>query len=341
MTLGAGERLRRALRWPAATGVRGLRWLGMQADAAVAFARIGQNQIRARHRGRQTLAEGGKVAVFAHFDRDGHVHDYVLYYLAALGRAGFAIVFVSNAPRLDAAAVDRLLPHVAMVLHRRNVGYDFAAYKQGLAVLGGLTHYAQVLLANDSVYGPFFDLSPLLHRCDARADVWGITDSREHGYHLQSYFLLFRPTALASPALAAFWRSVRPVRSRQWVIRHYEVGLTQALRQAGLRCAALFPCDTVIASRLAAADPPLTERWRAAIQAGRPVNVMHLGWDHLITAMGCPFVKRELLMYNPLKVPHTARWPQVIGQASGYDTALIAGHLRSRERRDPADRNDA
>ena len=341
MTRAAGERLRRALRRPAATGARGLLWLGMQARAAAAFSHAGRDLVRARHAGQQTLTPGSKAAVFAHFDPDGQVHDYVLHHLAALGRAGFAVVFVSNAPRLGTAALERLQPHVALVLHRRNLGYDFAAYRDGLAALGGVTRFAEVLLANDSVYGPLFDLAPLLRRCDERADVWGITDSREHGFHLQSYFLLFRAAALAHPGFAAFWRSVRPVQSRQWVIRHYEIGLTRTLRQAGLRCAALFPCDAVISSRLAAPGPPLDDRWRAAIAAGRPINVMHVGWDHLISALGCPFIKRELLMYNPLKLPHTDRWSEVIRQSSGYDTALIAGHLHTRRRRGPADRMDA
>ena len=45
-----------------------------------------------------------------------------------------------------------------------------------------------LLLANDSVAGPFAPLGPLLARVDfAMADIWGATDSRERGYHLQSY----------------------------------------------------------------------------------------------------------------------------------------------------------
>ena len=55
------------------------------------------------------------------------------------------------------------------------------------------------MLANDSVYGPLFDLKEILARCDASADIWGMTDNRAGGYHLQSYFLLFRGRALVCP----------------------------------------------------------------------------------------------------------------------------------------------
>lgn len=321
MRHGAGERLRRALRWPAATSVRGLLWLKMQAHAAIALGRSHRTCIRSTHPGNQTLEDGGKVAVFAHFDRDGQVHDFVLYYVTALARAGFAVVFVSNAPRLADSAVARLRPRVALVLHRRNVGYDFAAYRDGLFALGDLTRFDQVLLVNDSVYGPLFDLGALLRRCDDRADVWGMTDNRDHGYHLQSYFLLFRRPALASPAFGVFWRGVRLVQSRQWVIRHYEVGLTRHLQSAGLRCTALFPHEAVLAD---------------GSQQGRggAINVMHVAWDRLIGAMGCPFIKRELLLYNPLKVPHVSCWRDVIRKASSYDIELIARHLRAQRRSD-------
>lgn len=326
MSRGAGERLGRALRWPAVTSFRGLLWLRMQAHATASFGRLGRSFVRATYQGRQPLPDGGKVAVFAHFDRDGQVHEFVLTYLRALGQAGFAVVFVSNAPRLANTAVEQVRPLVALVLHRRNVGYDFAAYKDGLAALGELARFEQVVLANDSVYGPLFDLGALLRRCDDSADVWGMTDNREHHYHLQSYFLLFRPAALTHPAFAAFWRALRPVQSRQWVIRRYEVGLTQRLHRAGLRCGALFPCDTVAAG--------------AAPADARPINVMHVHWDRLVTALGCPFIKRELLLYNPLKVAHVSRWRDVIRGASDYDTALIAHHLCTQQRHGREPRKD-
>lgn len=348
MRLGAGAHLRRVLRRPAAASFRGLLWLTMQAQFAAALFRSRRDFVRARHQGSQMLVEGGKVAVFAHFDRDGCVHDVVLHYLVALGQAGFTVVFVSNAPRLPADALGRVLPHAALVLHRWNVGYDFAAYKDGLMALGPLTQFEQVVLANDSVYGPLFDLGAILRRCDDRADVWGMTDSQERQYHLQSYFLLFRRPALASPALAAFWRAVRPVQSRQWIIRRYEIGLTQALRRTGLRCTALFPCEDAIASFVTAASadrascvPSHVAATLRVIAQGRPINVMHVLWDHLISRLGCPFIKRELLVYNPLRVPQVCKWPEVVRHASGYDIDLIARHLQTQRPHDPPRTQDA
>jgi lipopolysaccharide biosynthesis protein len=273
--------------------------------------------IRARHAGTRPLVGSAKAAVFVHYDRAGRVHDYVLGYLQALCDAGCAVVVVSNAPRLDAAALRRLLPRSALVLHRRNVGYDFGAYKDGLAELGDLTRFESVVLANDSVYGPLFDLCPLLARCDASADLWGMTDSRARRYHLQSYFLVLGPRALASPQLAAFWRSVRPVHSREWVIRKYEIGLTQTARRAGLSCAALYDYAGLVAAR-----------GDTGVRHGGKLNPMLAFWDELIANRRCPFIKRELLMYNPLRLPNVGRWEEVIRRVSPYDIDLIQDHMR-------------
>jgi hypothetical protein len=53
-------------------------------------------------------------------------------------------------------------------------------------------------------------------------------------------------------------------------------------------------------------------------------------WDDLITRGHCPFIKRELLMYNPLRLPHVGNWKEVIRRVSPYDIDLIERHLRDR-----------
>lgn len=293
------------------------------------------------------LPVGGRIAVFVHYDRHGVVHDYVLYHLAELRRAGFAIVFVSNAPLLVPDALVALKGYCAVIARRRNLGYDFGAFKDGLTLIGDIEALDELLLVNDSVYGPFGDLSALLERTDAeRAVVWGITDSWEHGYHLQSYFLLFKQRALRSQAFRRFWRSVRYVQSKTWVVRRYEIGLSRALIRDGLRCAALFPYRQAAAEIREAVrigdlltSPLLDHRHRDylavlchAVDQGQPLNGSHYFWDYLIAEMGCPFLKRELLQKNPARVPFVHRWESVVASGSNYDPDLILRHLEGASR---------
>lgn len=313
------------------------------AALAVSMVNARGNLVTQRHNGERTTVGAEKVAVFAHYDPRGRVHDYVHHHLSALRLAGFEILFVTNSPQLDKAALTRLLPVCAAVICRKNRGYDFGAYKDGLSLLGDLGQFNEVVLANDSVYGPFHDLSSVLERFDESAQVWGITDSWSKRYHLQSYFLLFKRDALLSRDLSEFWAKVRYVQSKDWVISQYEVGLTQAMLRGGLRCAALCPyrtasaalADAVLAAGLLDREDLPDRHLRyvedafGAVEYGRPLNSMHHFWDHLIIKMGCPFIKRDLLMRNPARVPYVYRWENTIQRVSKYDTNLIVRHIQS------------
>src|SRR5262252_6692995 len=124
----------------------------------MSFTRCRSSYVRRRWPGALDLEGATRVAVFVHFDRQGTVHDFVLHYLAEIARAGFTTVFVSNAPRLDPESLDRISPLCGAILLRANVGMDFGAYKDGIGELPRLDRLEALLLANDSVYGPFYDL---------------------------------------------------------------------------------------------------------------------------------------------------------------------------------------
>ncbi len=323
---------------------QGVRSGAMYGSLAVSLLRRKSHYVLERWDGRRSLAGARRVAVFVHYDRAGTIHDYVLYYLRQLRAAGFEVVFVSNAPSLAGPALETVRGLCAVVARRRNVGYDFGAFKDGIGLVGDLAGLDELVLANDSVYGPFHDLEGILRQADgARASVWGITDSWEISYHLQSYFLLFKAEALRHPAFARFWRGVRYVQSKSWVIRRYEVGLSRTLIRGGLRCAALFPYRQA-AARISEAvrasgaldGQTLGRRHREylaalcnAVDRGIPLNGSHYFWDYLIGEMGCPFLKRELLQKNPAQVPFVHCWDQLIGRTSRYNPDLILRHLEA------------
>ena len=300
-----------------------------------------ESYIRERWEGRKPLAGARRVALFVHYDGQGIVHDFVLHYLRQLHDLGFAIVFASNAPRLVEAQIEPLRELCALVIRRDNVGYDFGAYKEAMAAIPDLAAVDTLLLANDSVYGPLQHLAGVLDRmAPEEADVWGASDSWEFSFHLQSFFLVFHRAALASPAFALFWKRLRYVQSKTWIVRKYEVGLTRALRRAGLRCRAAFPYRQAAAALIEAVvehnvagdglDPvrkTFIQQVFRTINAGVPLNGTHFFWDHLIAQMEFPFLKRDLLQKNPARIPLLNYWERVVKQSSTYDTDLILRHL--------------
>jgi len=283
---------------------------------------------------------GPRVCVYVHWDSGGDVRDHVLNQLRSLHEAGVSTVFVTNAGRLRPSAMDALRPLVAAILIRANVGYDFCAWREGLEQAAlPRPDTEMVLLANDSVYGPLRPLGPLLDRINfEQAECWGATESWQHRYHLQSYLMAFSPAVVAGDAWREFWLSVRPTWSKNWLIRLYEIGLTQAMLKAGYRCRALWPyaelsqaIDPMLLSDdedlgINLADPAVqvrrvhTSRIRGAAVQRQPLNPTSDLWRQLLAA-GYPFLKRELLRDNPTFVPDIGDWREVV-RAIGVPEAI-------------------
>jgi hypothetical protein len=90
------------------------------------------NFVRREFPGADPLSTSRLAAVYAHYDGEGLIHDYVLHQLGELAAAGFRIVFVSNSPKFPPESVAQVSPFCRTILWRYNVGYDFGAYKDGL-----------------------------------------------------------------------------------------------------------------------------------------------------------------------------------------------------------------
>jgi lipopolysaccharide biosynthesis protein len=294
--------------------------------------------------GHRPLADANRVAVVVHYSRRGAFLRYFRYMVEQLDRSGFAVIIVSNSPKLDAEGVETLLPHTAMVLHRRNVGYDFGAWRDGIRQIPDLAALSQLLITNDSVFGPLHGFDNVLARCDpAKADVWGITENFDIRYHLQSYFLLFNNAVLKAPKFRKFWESMRYVENKRVVIHKYEIGLSQMLLKIGFRLRALHPyrelTGTLLARSLVDHDVsrhPVIEKYSAKlldhINGGVPLNPTHFFWDDLITEFQCPFIKRDLLEKNPAGVPLLGSWRSVIAYSTEYPVELIEEYLQEASR---------
>lgn len=289
---------------------------------------------------------GPRPCVFVHWDGGGEVRPHVLAYLRSLAEAGLSVLFVSNAGFLRPEALDAVKALCAGVLIRRNVGYDFGAWREGFEQLGlprEDTEFA--VMANDSVYGPLRPVDEMLGRMDfAQADVWGCTETWQTRYHLQSYLVAFSPAVLASPAWRRFWAAVRSTPSKTLVIQRYEIGLSQSLIRAGFDLRALWPYGALVEDvdlPLITEDlpegtllDPLLDVRRAHARHVRnsaafrvPLNPTSDLWRQLLRA-GFPFIKRELLRSNPTRVSDLVDWREVVRALDGQDVALIERDLQ-------------
>ena len=221
-----------------------------------------------------------RAFVVAHYDAAGRIARNLrelVAHLSSLGR----VVFVSTNLAPDEA---RRLPSEVEVVTRPNEGYDFFSYKRGIETLGDLGALDALVILNSS----FVCVDPprLTARFFARSrpeiDVLGLTANYEHAAHLQSFWLSFESRrALDSPGFARFWRDMEPISDRDLVIPRYEVGLSHAMKDAGLTLASAF-------------TPPPHQRGGGAHR-----NPTHIYWDSLFDEFG--ILKLELLRTNPFR----------------------------------------
>lgn len=324
-----GRRLRR--------GVVGLLDAG---HWVIGHARRMRNYVRQTWPGKDPNAGSRDEAVYLHFDRRGDVHDYVIQQLTELKEAGFRTTFVTNSPKFGSSQLADVAPFCRQIIWRRNLGYDFGGYKDGIRSLGNLDAIDRLLLMNDSAYGPFYPLRSLISHIDATdTDCWGITESWEHHYHVQSYFILFFKGALSLPAFRQFWRRFPYVNRKTWVIRYGEIKLSQTLARRKLRVRVLAPYWAVakhVLEKIQDISDDIPEDHKSFLKyiqshivLGRPMNPSHYFWETLILEFGSPFLKREVITSNPTGSPFNWRWAEVIARNSTYDPNLIVRHLQT------------
>ncbi len=294
---------------------------------------------------------GPKIVLFMHFDSRGVVRQQLLDYMRELQENDRQIVFVTNSGKLRPEGMAALRGLCAAVIIRRNMGYDFGAWADAIRFLKlPRPETEEVILANDSVFGPLMPLSDTLRRLNYdKADVWGLTESWQVRYHLQSFFLAFGAAALRNEAFGKFWRRVRPVPAKSYIVRAYEIGVTQAMVKGGLRCAALWSYESLIKlvnrdeleklivaeeSELGRTDPVQVTRKLQVLRirdaAARRVALNPTSdlWRQLLLA-GFPFIKRELLRDNPTKVEDVGDWVEIVRETLAADPDPILIDLRT------------
>lgn len=249
------------------------------------------------------------LCLFAHYDAQDRVDAYVRRYLQALVDCGFRIVFVSTSAISD-GDVESLSPLCIDVIRRDNVGLDFASWALAYE-RHGRGHKGELLLANDSVYGPVGDLEVTLRRLRALSGrVRGLVESQQHALHLQSWFVLLDHDAHRSQEFNRFIKQDFAGMSKREIIERGEIALSEQLRLAGFQTAALFS---------------LAHRRRRGILNYNPTHTM---WRSLIVDDAIPFIKVELLRDNPMQLGDLQAWRDVVGKHALDLVPLIEDHRK-------------
>lgn len=229
---------------------------------------------------------GRRLLIYVVYDRRGELDPFVEHALAALRDQCAHILAVVNGSITDEAR-SRLAIVSDDILVRGNSGYDIWAHKEGLAHVGDLSGFDEVILANDTWFGPVRPFAPVFERMDAMpVHLWGMTDHAEQTpnpftgegrlpYHLQSFWLAARRPLFLGEDWVAYWRDLpRMDRYEDAVLKH-ETIFTEHFTDRGYTARAAFPC------------------------ADYPTDHPALFNADLLLDDGCPLLKRRPFFHYP------------------------------------------
>lgn len=248
--------------------------MGDRAGASLLARNLGHTVLES---GPRHLGPGDRLAIVASYGPTPEVSLSLATLISELERLGYPTVLVRASD--DSARLEWPLgmTRPTVILRKPNLGYDFGSWAVGIERYSAALRRRFVILANDSLVGPFAPLDDLIQGFErSTADVWAATSTHQFVDHLQSYLLGFRGGVLADPTLRQFFRRLPNVEEKSAIIERYELGLSRRLLAEGFTMAAAFESEQVTAP----ADNPTIGGWRELLR------------------LGFPFVKRELLR-NP------------------------------------------
>ena len=244
------------------------------------------------------------LAIFAHFDFNNLIDDYVIHYIKGLKEIAIDVIFVSDSDLNE----DEILKIKSLTLAQicgKHGEYDFGSFKRGIFFAKehfSLESYDSLILANDSCY-LISSLTKIFIKMEKMKsfDFWGMTQSEERGIrHIQSYFMVFSKKVFSDVYFINFFSCVKVESSKDDIINNYELKLTQTLNEAGFE-------GGCFVNKI---------YWK------NPV-INNIFFNELLS-QDFPFVKIEFLKVNPARVHNLRRISKFLPEKN---MVIIRNHL--------------
>lgn len=156
-----------------------------------------------------------RLGIFIYYDEMPGIKKYVSYLLKEIKKVVNKLIIVVNGEIIETDLWD-LQQYTRDVFIRENRGFDGGAYRYIICeVLGKekLYGYEQVILVNNSFYGPFVSMTKIFDKMEKQQlDFWGINSYFCEGIRpfVESYFLVIESKMLHSLDFWTFWLELEP-----------------------------------------------------------------------------------------------------------------------------------
>ena len=263
-----------------------------------------------------------RLALYVFYEPHGILRAYVRQYIEGLLQITPDVLLIANGGLTDESK-DALDALGVRWMQRENRGLDFGAWKAGLERTGWDKVQAldELVLCNCSCYGPVYPFSEMFDVMSRTScDFWGINRQpalphrflgpAQHRFpvreHIQSYFYVFRKTALTAPVFQRWWKELRCAESYWEEVGLHEMEFSGWLEKNGLIGATYMDF----------------EKYRRLAPEGDAFNLCA---DIQLIEDRNPLVKRKLILgSSPAVIPVLNH----IIHATDYPTGCIIDDLR-------------
>jgi len=265
-----------------------------------------------------------RLLIYLTYDRQNIIDGYIGYFLRSMRSITDTIVAVCNMPYIE-KGLSNLSDYADHIYYRENKGLDCGGFKDALCEFIGwdpLKECDELILANDSFYGPFEDIGHIFTEMEARhLDFWGLMKRGSGAYgatgkdpeHILSFFYVFQAPMIHSPDFRSYWEDMPYYKDYMTAVKRYERRLTKHFADLGYTYGAY--ADT------------------GPNESGNPRNQFfqcdYLSYE-MITKRNFPFLKRKQLSYNPLFTQTQENLflsINYVDQHTDYDVSLIWKNL--------------
>ena len=178
--------------------------------------------------------------LYASYVKGNNIPYYVRYALKALSALNISVVYLTNQRDLDVDAIDFLKQQNIELFLTENKGFDFGMWSRYLKSISleEKKSWDRLCLINDSVIYYKNQFEFFFSKAESMsADMVSLTYSEELSFHLQSFFLYLKPSAMT--VLYAHLEDVSESDSFYEVVRNMEIGLSTRMLRCGLKLESL------------------------------------------------------------------------------------------------------
>ena len=263
-----------------------------------------------------------RLCIFVIYDKDGIVFDYIGILIRGIKSYLAKLIVVCNFINCNYGIEN--LDSADEILYRGNNGFDAGAVKDCITYLyatGEIYIYDELVILNDSFYGPFFSMDCIFKKMNnSGCHYWGLTrhlggsleDGTIIGEHIESYFIVFKTEIIRSGFLSLFFERLCYPKTLREAILHYEVGLNQYLNKMGyVGCAYSDHSCVDVIQKLGEV----------------PYMLYPL---MLVKDARCPFLKRNAFDFDNKGFKDVIGVLEYVEKYCNYNVELITSHLRNR-----------